>query len=149
MFGLMESKQIPADWFCPITGEVMTDPVIATDGQTYERKAILSWIEKSDRSPTTGEALASNNVVPNLALKSTIEKMLPEYIQAGASIKAQPKINAQSEDLQLVADSIVKGDHLLVNVSVVPPKEPKGGKRKPCAIIAILDISGSMDTEAS
>jgi Mg-chelatase subunit ChlD len=145
----MESKHIPADWFCPITGEVMTDPVIATDGNTYERKAILEWIEKNDKSPITGEALHSNAVVPNLALKSTIEKMLPDYVAQGLATKSEPKINSQSEDLQLVADSIVQGDHLLVNVSVVPPKEPKSGKRKPCAIICILDISGSMDTEAS
>jgi Mg-chelatase subunit ChlD len=38
---------------------------------------------------------------------------------------------------------------VLVNVSVVPPSEPKNNKRKPCAIICILDISGSMDSEAS
>lgn len=145
----MESKQIPADWFCPITGDVMHDPVIATDGQTYERKNFLEWIEKSDKSPITGAALESNTLVPNMALKATIEKMLPEYVQNGASVKANPKINSLSDDLQLTADSIVQGDHLLVNVSVVPPNEPAGGKRKPCAIICILDISGSMDTEAS
>ncbi|PRW57847.1 ankyrin repeat [Chlorella sorokiniana] len=31
---------------CPITHEVMTDPVIAADGTTYERQAIETWIAR-------------------------------------------------------------------------------------------------------
>jgi hypothetical protein len=88
----------------------MSDPVIATDGQTYERKNILSWMEKSERSPLTGDALTSNNLIPNMALKSTIEKMLPDYIKHGASTSSQPKISTQSEEVKLVVDSVVQGD---------------------------------------
>jgi hypothetical protein len=44
---------------------------------------------------------------------------------------------------------MVVGEHLLVNVSVVPPKEQAIEKRKKCSIICVLDISGSMDTQAS
>eukprot|EP00193_Tetraselmis_chui_P006265 CAMPEP_0177759868 /NCGR_PEP_ID=MMETSP0491_2-20121128/4959_1 /TAXON_ID=63592 /ORGANISM="Tetraselmis chuii, Strain PLY429" /LENGTH=50 /DNA_ID=CAMNT_0019275721 /DNA_START=133 /DNA_END=282 /DNA_ORIENTATION=- len=38
---------LPASFFCPIVGEVFTDPVIAPDGNTYERSAILEWIGSS------------------------------------------------------------------------------------------------------
>lgn len=38
---------------------------------------------------------------------------------------------------------------MLVNVSVVPPQEKELHHRKKCAIICVLDISGSMDTEAT
>ena len=35
-----------ADFLCPITGEVMEDPVMAEDKQNYERKAIKeSWVK--------------------------------------------------------------------------------------------------------
>jgi hypothetical protein len=30
----------------PITYEVFTDPVIASDGHTYERSSILHWFER-------------------------------------------------------------------------------------------------------
>ena len=33
------------DLLCPITQSFMEDPVLATDGHTYERKAILGWAE--------------------------------------------------------------------------------------------------------
>jgi hypothetical protein len=32
---------LPASFYCPITAEIMKDPVIATDGNTYERNAIV------------------------------------------------------------------------------------------------------------
>ena len=31
---------------CPVTMEVMREPVITADGQTYERKAIEEWFER-------------------------------------------------------------------------------------------------------
>jgi SUMO ligase MMS21 Smc5/6 complex component len=31
---------------CPISFQLMTDPVVATDGHTYQRDAIEAWIKK-------------------------------------------------------------------------------------------------------
>jgi hypothetical protein len=31
---------------CPISMQLMTDPVVADDGHTYERHAIEAWIKK-------------------------------------------------------------------------------------------------------
>lgn len=36
----MDYSHIPKEWFCPISSSVMTDPVIAADGHTYERKVL-------------------------------------------------------------------------------------------------------------
>ena len=33
----MEEEESPADFICPITTEVMSDPVMAADGHAYER----------------------------------------------------------------------------------------------------------------
>jgi hypothetical protein len=42
---------------------------------------------------------------------------------------------------------MVVGEHLYVNLSVVPPKEPEAKTgRKKCAIICAIDVSGSMET---
>ena len=52
---------------CPITHEPMVDPVMAMDGQTYERRAIEEWMRKSDvpTSPLTGEPMKDTTLRPN------------------------------------------------------------------------------------
>jgi hypothetical protein len=43
---------------CPISFHLMTDPVMADDGHTYQRPVIQQWIDKctAGEPPTTGEA---------------------------------------------------------------------------------------------
>lgn len=59
---------------CPITFNVMEEPVIARDGRTYEREAIEHWIDTNGTSPFTRIVLRKEDLVPNRALKSIIEK---------------------------------------------------------------------------
>jgi len=59
-------------FICPITREVMTDPVMATDGFTYERAAIEQWLRTKSTSPQTNSKLSSTNLIPNHSLKSMI-----------------------------------------------------------------------------
>ena len=35
---------MPPQYLCPITGEVMEDPVTTADGHAYERAAIAQWL---------------------------------------------------------------------------------------------------------
>ena len=59
----------------PLTMEVMRDPVITADGQTYERAEIEKWFAIGNRtSPLTSEALPSTNLVPNIALRKAIRE---------------------------------------------------------------------------
>ena len=52
----MEADDEPNPVFlCSITGEVFIDPVIAEDGHTYERTAIIDWLKKNSISPLTRE----------------------------------------------------------------------------------------------
>ena len=60
------------DIICPITHEIMTDPVIATDGRTYERKAIMHWFKYSDKSPCTNLVI-DHKLIPNFQFKNLIQ----------------------------------------------------------------------------
>ena len=60
---------------CPITGEIMKDPVIGKDGYTYEKEAILEWLKNHRESPMTREAMAESDLVPNRILREQIEAM--------------------------------------------------------------------------
>ena len=72
---LVEALSLPAHAFqCPITMELMTDPVIMlADGHTYEKEAIENWLRHKQTSPVTGARLSSTEMVPNYALRSSIE----------------------------------------------------------------------------
>lgn len=64
---------VPDEFLCPITREVMKDPVIAADGFSYEREAIESWINSKNRSsPMTNLPLQTTVVTPNRTLKMAI-----------------------------------------------------------------------------
>jgi len=66
------AQEMPDEYLCPITQDVMEDPVIAMDGHTYERKAIEEWLLTRDTSPMTNMTLPSKMLVPNLAVRSMI-----------------------------------------------------------------------------
>jgi U-box domain len=78
------SRSIPGWTLCPLTRAVMVDPVLCTgDGQTYERSAITQWLAVSDTSPVTGQPLASQEILPNHALRSIIQAAQTRSSRAG------------------------------------------------------------------
>ena len=65
--------ELPDDYYCSITCEVMSDPVIAADGYSYERVAIEQWLATgAGTSPKTNEVLRHCELLPNKALKTLI-----------------------------------------------------------------------------
>ena len=60
-------------FLCPITQGVMSDPVVALDGHTYERRAIEQWFSQGRlTSPVTNLRLNTTTLVPNHALRGAI-----------------------------------------------------------------------------
>lgn len=69
---------------CPITLELMTDPVTLATGQTYDRASIKRWVKSGCRTcPVTGEKLRSADVVPNVAVRGIVEQLL---LSSGVSL---------------------------------------------------------------
>jgi hypothetical protein len=67
-----DEEGAPSEYFCPITMELMRDPVIASDGHSYERSALQEWLRTHKHSPKTGAPLADGRVVPNHMLRGLI-----------------------------------------------------------------------------
>ena len=59
---------------CPISHEIMVDPVVAADGHTYEREALARWLSEKNSSPLTGQPMGTR-MVPNHAVKSMIANL--------------------------------------------------------------------------
>ncbi|XP_054237122.1 WD repeat, SAM and U-box domain-containing protein 1 isoform X4 [Indicator indicator] len=71
------SVPVPDEFLCPITRELMKDPVIAADGYSYEREAMENWITNKRRSsPMTNLPLPSLLLTPNRTLKMAISRWL-------------------------------------------------------------------------
>ncbi|OMO52154.1 Armadillo [Corchorus capsularis] len=69
------SLRIPCEFLCPITLDIMSDPVIIASGQTYERKSIQTWFDSKHRTcPKTRQTLDHLLVAPNFALKNLISQ---------------------------------------------------------------------------
>ena len=58
---------------CPISGEIMEDPVMSPGGHTYERKYIENWIQRKGISPLTKKPLSKNDLRINFVVKNMIE----------------------------------------------------------------------------
>jgi hypothetical protein len=69
----MAQHQINHAYICPITTQVMTDPVLCADGITYERSAIALWLQTHNISPVTGQPLYHTNLSPNDRLRASIQ----------------------------------------------------------------------------
>ena len=64
---------IPTDFCCPLSLELMTDPVIVASGQTYERAFIRKWLDLGlTVCPKTRQTLAHTNLIPNYTVKALI-----------------------------------------------------------------------------
>ncbi|KAG2308134.1 hypothetical protein Bca4012_082829 [Brassica carinata] len=67
------SVSILADFFCPLSLEVMTDPVIVSSGQTYEKAFIKRWIDLGLKvCPKTRQTLTHTTLIPNYTVKALI-----------------------------------------------------------------------------
>uniref|UniRef100_A0A6B2LRJ2 U-box domain-containing protein n=1 Tax=Arcella intermedia TaxID=1963864 RepID=A0A6B2LRJ2_9EUKA len=66
------SLTIPPSFICPITQQIMEDPVIAVDGHSYEREAIIQWIKQRPDSPISRVPLSIEQLKPNNELKAQI-----------------------------------------------------------------------------
>ena len=61
-----ESKvNVPTNFYCPITGVLMEDPVTDKEGNSYEKSQIEEWLKHKQTSPITRKPLYIIDLSPN------------------------------------------------------------------------------------
>ncbi|XP_057464877.1 U-box domain-containing protein 38-like [Actinidia eriantha] len=71
----LENKEPPTEFICPISGSLMSDPVVVSSGQTFERTSVQVCRTLGFSPPLPDGSIPDFTVViPNSALKSTILK---------------------------------------------------------------------------
>jgi hypothetical protein len=74
---------VPNEFICPISWEIMTDPVVCADGHSFERKEIENWLRRHPQNPTnplTGLPLPSTALVPNIGLRNLIQEFRLQHM---------------------------------------------------------------------
>lgn len=91
---------IPEEFLCPITTTLMTDPVLGSDGHSYERSAITEWLTHHQTSPITRAPMTIADLKPNYALKAMIERSVRpvprQYWRTNTSNPKSPVISVAS-----------------------------------------------------
>lgn len=98
---------IPDDFKCPISLDLMTDPVIIATGQTYERSCIQKWLDSGKRTcPKTASSLPHLNLTPNHVLRSVIAEWCTLH---GIELpKKRVKSQCSAEDKAAIDELIAK-----------------------------------------
>ncbi len=122
------------------------DPVIGSDGITYERAAIEAWFAAGhNTSPLTRAPMTSRSLVPNIALRTLIQEATTRVTTpappAADPVDVNPIIIPPPT---LTVEPLADGRRLLVTLSTSATTPTL-----PTLFIDVLDISGSMDSPAA
>jgi len=138
----------------------MKDPVVDPEGNTYDREAITAWLQKNSTSPITRNPLKVEDLIPNRALKETMDMFHKGEIDA-SDLNISPPKNIEGRQQQLsdkkehakqhqVSDIqievVSKSGHTMI--SLIPPAKRKNVTRTPSTVCCVIDVSGSMADEA-
>ena len=65
----------PKAHYCPISHEIMRDPVVCPDGHSYEKEQLETWLRVKRTSPLTQQPIPDEAEFPrNHALRDAIER---------------------------------------------------------------------------
>ncbi|KAH9316920.1 hypothetical protein KI387_018689, partial [Taxus chinensis] len=96
-------------FYCPISQEVMEDPVEISSGQTFERGAIEKWFAEGHTTcPLTNQALTSKELRPNIILRRSVEEWKDRNtVITIASLK--PKLESgEEQDVLYTLDELLR-----------------------------------------
>ena len=121
-----EGFPIPDQLKCPITLALFHDPVVASDGHTYERTAIVSCLRTSRKSPMTREDISLNTLNPNRLVKQMADEFRTECRQKRALYKYRLDIDVMKKEamtnLQNSIRSVYRAEWIKTNTKLADTK---------------------------
>ena len=142
----------PEYYLCPITQNIMNNPVITDDGYTYEESAIKQWILQKGISPMTRQPISISSLRSNRLIKDLIETFQNPAL-ANANTNTNTNTNTQNTN-SIVFEKTTKYiksnfDGKIYIYEVTKPTSIASDTRKPTIYICAIDVSGSMRSDCS
>lgn len=143
---MLDIKAIEESITCPITQMPMKNPVTGSDGQTYEREAIETWLREHRTSPHDRSTMTIESLKLNVALKFLCDK----YHQECQSESCDKKIPTQTGTYNILLDHKLtknENNNLMLSFNVNPESFPKNleNDHLPQDVVLVIDHSGSMN----
>ncbi|KAF2317572.1 hypothetical protein GH714_024818 [Hevea brasiliensis] len=89
----MEELLIPNHFLCPISLDLMKDPVTLSSGFTYDRSNIEAWLQAGNFTcPVTNQILTSFDLIPNHNIRKMIQDWCVENRNFGIQRIPTPKV---------------------------------------------------------
>lgn len=149
---------------CPLTKQVMRDPITLENGQTFEREAIEKWFKECKESgrklvcPLTLKELKSTDLNPSIALRHTIEEWTArnEAVQLDMARRSL-SLGSQEVDILLALKNVQylclksrSNKHIVRNADLIPmivDMLKSGSRRVRCRALETLRIVAEEDAE--
>ncbi|XP_051146577.1 U-box domain-containing protein 26-like [Andrographis paniculata] len=112
--------QIPYHFRCPISLELMHDPVTVCTGQTYDRSSIESWVATGNTTcPVTRAPLTDFTLIPNHTLRRLIQDWCVANRCFGVERIPTPKQPADPILVRSLLNQAAAGGSVGVRISAV------------------------------
>ena len=138
------SEDVLQSLTCSITGMIMKDPVQGNDGNTYERSAIVEWLNRSQTSPITREPMTINNLKVNINIRYLCDKY---HAQIKHNKPSTQTFKSVYDKIKLTNSLTFKSDKTkaLLSFNIQETTFPKDFTHLPQDIVLVIDHSGSMN----
>ncbi|KAL5537453.1 hypothetical protein UlMin_045609 [Ulmus minor] len=99
---------IPTHFRCPISLDLMRDPVTLSTGITYDRQSIERWIEQEGNQtcPVTNQILNTFDQIPNHAIRRMIQDWCVQNRSSGIERIPTPRIPVSAFEVSAICDRI-------------------------------------------
>ncbi|KZV48975.1 hypothetical protein F511_09571 [Dorcoceras hygrometricum] len=104
----MADIEIPPYFLCPITLEMMKDPVTVSTGMTFDRCSIEKWMftHNNNTCPITKQILSDSELTPNITLRRLMQSWCTLHSSNGFQRLPTPRSPvSKSEVLKLLKDA--------------------------------------------
>ncbi|XP_015072988.1 U-box domain-containing protein 21-like [Solanum pennellii] len=96
----MELLMVPSHFKCPISLDLMSDPVTLSTGITYDRVSIETWIENGNQTcPITKKVLNTLEPIPNHTMRKMIQEWCVANKEYGIERIPTPRIPVTSSEV--------------------------------------------------
>ncbi|GMJ13345.1 hypothetical protein like AT5G37490 [Hibiscus trionum] len=98
---------VPREFRCPISLDLMKDPVTLSTGITYDRESIDKWIEAGNFTcPLTNQVLRTLEPIPNHAIRKNIQDWCVENRSHGIERIPTPRVPVTSMEVLKILSKI-------------------------------------------
>lgn len=150
---IMNASVIEQSITCPISHEIMKDPYIGIDGQTYEFVAIKRCLERNPISPITRQPMTVNDLTRNIGIKYLCDQYRSSNATIVSNSNTNANTNANTNTKDCIEYNLYKYDNTLnkvmISLNISEEYSMKYNDEVPHDICLIIDRSGSMRSVVS